>query len=168
MFFLVYRTTNKVNHKTYIGSHKTEDKNDSYMGSGKLVLAAIKKYGRESFRKDILFEANSPEEMFAKEKELVVLGSQSYNLKEGGYGGAYGPVSAATRAKLSARSKMIQSSPEFRRRMSMSCATSERVQEHLSNLNAPRIAMKHSSDERKELNTQAQRRCRARRKENQK
>ena len=41
----------------------------------------------ENFQKEILFEANSSEEMFEKERELVEIGSHSYNLKEGGYGG---------------------------------------------------------------------------------
>lgn len=57
------------------------------MGSGKILKRAIEKYGVEHFRKEILFEAYSSEEMFTKEKELVVLGPQSYNLKEGGRGG---------------------------------------------------------------------------------
>lgn len=87
MFYLVYQITNTVNGKSYKGSHKTENKDDGYMGSGKLIRAAIKKYGIDAFKKDILFEASSSEEMFAKEKELVILGPQSYNLKHGGSGG---------------------------------------------------------------------------------
>ncbi len=47
----------------------------------------MKSIGIENFQKDILFEANSSEEMFDKERELVEIGSHSYNLKEGGYGG---------------------------------------------------------------------------------
>jgi hypothetical protein len=87
MYYLVYRVTNSVNGKSYTGSHKTINKEDGYMGSGKLIRSAIKKYGIEVFSKEILFEASSSEEMFAKEKELVVLGSRSYNLKHGGFGG---------------------------------------------------------------------------------
>lgn len=87
MYYLVYQITNALNGKIYIGAHKTEDKNDGYMGSGKLIKRAIKKYGLENFKKDILFEASSSEEMFFKEKELVVLGSRSYNIKDGGCGG---------------------------------------------------------------------------------
>jgi hypothetical protein len=84
MFYLVYETTNTINGKTYVGSHKTDKKDDGYLGSGKALKAAIKKYGIEVFKRKILFEASSLEEMFAKEKELVVLGTQSYNIKEGG------------------------------------------------------------------------------------
>lgn len=87
MHYLVYQITNTLNGKDYIGCHKTENKDDGYMGSGKVLKRAIKKYGLENFKKDILFEASSSEEMFTKEKELVVLGPQSYNVKEGGHGG---------------------------------------------------------------------------------
>lgn len=87
MHYLVYQITNVLNGRDYIGAHKTENKDDGYMGSGKILKRAIKKYGLENFRKEILFEASSSEEMFTKEKELVVLGPKSYNIKEGGHGG---------------------------------------------------------------------------------
>ena len=74
MNYLVYQITNTINGKSYIGCHKTDNRNDGYFGSGKALKASIKKHGIGVFRKDILFEASSLEEMFAKEKELVVLG----------------------------------------------------------------------------------------------
>lgn len=43
--------------------------------------------GIENFEKEILLEAESSEEMFTKECEMVELGPHSYNIKEGGYGG---------------------------------------------------------------------------------
>lgn len=87
MHYLVYRITNTINDKSYIGCHKTENKDDGYMGSGIALKAAIKKYGLDAFKKEILCEAASAEAMFEKEKELVVLGPTSYNLKRGGDGG---------------------------------------------------------------------------------
>jgi hypothetical protein len=87
MFYLVYKITNTANGKFYIGCHKTKDKNDGYMGSGKLIKKAIEKYGVENFNKEILAECSTAEEMFAKERELVVLCETSYNLKHGGDGG---------------------------------------------------------------------------------
>lgn len=87
MYYLVYKITNTINEKFYIGCHKTEDMNDGYFGSGKILKLAIKKHGIENFVKEIIFEANSSEEMFEKEKELVEIGKHSYNLKKGGQGG---------------------------------------------------------------------------------
>lgn len=111
MFFLVYRITNTINGKHYTGAHETDDRNDSYMGSGVALLKAIQEYGRKSFRKEILFEAESAEEMFAKEKELVVLGSESYNLMPGGRGG---PVCRASRLRArSAQSDRHRNNTHF-------------------------------------------------------
>lgn len=58
------------------------------MGSGKLISLAIKKYGIDSFKKEILFECLSEQEMNDKEKELVVPNLETnYNLCPGGQGG---------------------------------------------------------------------------------
>ena len=90
MFYTVYKTTNQVNGKFYIGVHKTEDPNDSYIGSGKLLWRAIEKYGWANFKKEVLFSFDNPEEAFKKEEELVALALKDplcYNLRSGGAGG---------------------------------------------------------------------------------
>ena len=89
--YIIYKITNTINGKTYIGKHQTTDINDSYLGSGKLLLYAISKYGRENFRKEILFVFDTADKMNNKEKELVneqyVNDPNTYNLKVGGDGG---------------------------------------------------------------------------------
>jgi group I intron endonuclease len=91
MFYTIYKITNKINGKIYIGKHQTKDLNDDYMGSGKLILAAIKKYGIENFEKEILFKFNNEADMNTKEAELVtedfVKEDGNYNLCPGGHGG---------------------------------------------------------------------------------
>lgn len=52
-------------------------------GSGKLLKRAIKKYGRDKFKKEILYIFTSENEMDEKEKELVVISEHTYNLCEG-------------------------------------------------------------------------------------
>ena len=93
MYYIVYKITNLINQKFYIGCHKTSNVNDDYMGSGKLIKNAIKKYGIENFQKDILFIFDNKEDMFNKEKELVteelVLNRNCYNVKLGGTANYY-------------------------------------------------------------------------------
>jgi len=91
MFNTVYKTTNNNNGKIYIGVHKTNDLNDGYFGSGLSITRAIKKYGTESFSKEILFMAVSEPIAYWIERMLVdeefVLRDDTYNLKIGGEGG---------------------------------------------------------------------------------
>jgi hypothetical protein len=51
----VYCVTNTVSNRKYIGSHVGQ-LDDSYLGSGVHLKKAIKKYGKERFVKDILWE----------------------------------------------------------------------------------------------------------------
>ena len=91
MVYTVYRTTNIVNGKFYVGVHKTKEPNDSYLGSGKLLLKAIEKYGIDKFQKEVLFVFDNATEAFDKEAEIVTTEflseNNTYNLKVGGQGG---------------------------------------------------------------------------------
>lgn len=91
MFYTIYKITNLVNGKEYIGKHQTNDVNDDYLGSGKNLRRAIEKHGRSNFRKEILFIYETEEEMNAKEAELVteeyISRKDTYNICVGGKGG---------------------------------------------------------------------------------
>ena len=89
-YYLVYKLTNMVNSKIYIGCHMTKCLDDGYMGSGRRLANAKKKHGIESFKKEILSFHETPEEMLAEEARLVneeFLGRDDvYNLTVGGKG----------------------------------------------------------------------------------
>ena len=93
MFFTIYKTTNTINGKYYLGKHQTNNLEDGYLGSGILLINAIKKYGRDSFIKEILFVFDNEVDMNAKERELIteeiVRSKKTYNKGIGGEGGPH-------------------------------------------------------------------------------
>ncbi len=72
MYYYLYEIKNTLNGKIYVGVHKTKSLDDGYMGSGKVISNAIRKYGIETFTKTILETFDNPEDMFAKEKKLLM------------------------------------------------------------------------------------------------
>lgn len=104
MKYIVYKTTNKINGKIYVGVHRTNpDIFDGYIGCGinykdlkksrlKGFPAAVRKYGYENFVRETLFEYPDTEEgriqAFKKEEEIVTIEflkrPDTYNLVRGG------------------------------------------------------------------------------------
>jgi len=77
--------------KYYIGMHSTDDLDDGYFGSGKLLWKSIKKHGKEKHSKEILEFLLSRKEL--KERERVLVSEEivndplCMNLQLGGGGG---------------------------------------------------------------------------------
>lgn len=86
----LYKITNTINSKYYIGIHSTNNINDGYMGSGILLKKDIKDFGIQYFKKEILYFAESRSELLEKEKEVICINTLSdnlcYNLVFGGGG----------------------------------------------------------------------------------
>lgn len=85
----IYKTTNNVNGKIYIGKEKDNDPN--YFGSGVLLNKAIKKYGKDSFTKEIL-EVSDYGNIDDRECYWIDFYNSTnrdigYNLTKGGTGG---------------------------------------------------------------------------------
>lgn len=70
-FNIVYKITNTINGRIYVGVHKTDKLEDGYMGSGKRIKYEIQKYGLLHFTKEILFNFQTYEEALQKEAEIV-------------------------------------------------------------------------------------------------
>lgn len=87
---IVYKTTNLINGKIYVGQDRYN--NVLYLGSGLLLHKAIKKYGIENFSKEIIEECFSEKDLNEKEifwiKTLNSINpSIGYNIAIGGAGG---------------------------------------------------------------------------------
>lgn len=88
-YFYLYKITNNINNKFYYGIHCTNNLEDNYIGSGKLLNKAYKKYGIENFKKEIIKFCNSLEKVSILEKQIVnkdlLNNPLCYNLILGGY-----------------------------------------------------------------------------------
>ena len=85
----IYKTTNLINGKFYIGQHSTENLDDGYMGSGTYLKKAFKKYGKENFKCEIIEIVNGSkddldnvEEFFIKHYIQKVGKKNMYNATE--------------------------------------------------------------------------------------
>lgn len=89
--FYIYKTTNLINQKFYVGKHCTTKIENDYLGSGLILRRSIRKYGKENFKKEILEFCNDKEHLAQREKEIVneefLKESLCMNLKLGGTGG---------------------------------------------------------------------------------
>ena len=96
MYGYIYITTNRINGKIYIGQHKSSIYHPWYLGSGKYLGRALKKYGRENFENHIIQWCKDKNELCEKEKYWI----RKYNSldNEVGYnitpGGEFGDITA--------------------------------------------------------------------------
>jgi group I intron endonuclease len=72
-YHFIYKTTNLINNRYYIGLHSTDNLDDEYLGSGTYLNRAIKKYGKPNFKREILEFHKSRKDVIIREKELVTL-----------------------------------------------------------------------------------------------
>ena len=91
MYGYIYETTNLINGKKYIGQHRSEFFDTRYIGSGIILLEAVKKYGKENFEVKLIRECANDDELNAAEVELIketnaVELENYYNIAHGGEG----------------------------------------------------------------------------------
>jgi group I intron endonuclease len=102
-YHFIYKTTNLLSGKYYIGMHSTDNLNDGYMGSGKRLRRSLNKYGIENHKVEILEFVNSRKELIEKEKEIVNLNEiakeECMNITVGGEGGFISEVGYKKGAK---------------------------------------------------------------------
>lgn len=89
-FHIIYKTTNHINNKIYVGMHSTYNLDDGYMGSGTLLRKAVAKYGEDNFSTQILHSLPDRKSLIEMEREIVdklfVARDDTYNIVIGGGG----------------------------------------------------------------------------------
>ena len=88
MYHYFYKITNNINGHFYYGIHSTDNLDDGYMGSGRYLRRAYKKFGIENFTKEIVKFFENREDCANFEKEIVteelVNDPNCYNISLGG------------------------------------------------------------------------------------
>ncbi len=160
-----YKTTNLINHKFYYGVHSTDNLEDSYLGSGLAIKYAIKKYGKENFKKEILKYFQTSKDAFEYEEKVVgqelLKDPSCYNLKQGGVGNhrhseeskqklrkPYGPMSEEHKQKLANSLRGKKRTEETREKM-----RKPKSEEHKQKMKKPHGPMpeEHKQKHRKPL-----------------
>lgn len=121
----IYITTNMVNGKRYLGQKRIEFGIDwhSYLGSGKHLKRAIKKYGRKNFTRNIVCFCYSEDKLNKAEHDLsvflnVVESDDWYNLCYGGGGKSGYKMSEEQVEQLRKRSLKQMQNPDVRKHLS--------------------------------------------------
>ena len=124
MYYIIYETTNLVNGKKYRGAHATATLDDGYLGSGRYLRQAVRKYGRANFSRTVIYMALDYDAMWTAEAILVdqawVDRKDTYNISIGGRGSkVYGRrMSDDAKSRLSKKLRQIKDTPEARKRNS--------------------------------------------------
>jgi hypothetical protein len=119
-YHIIYKTTNQINGKFYVGMHSTDNLNDNYLGSGYKLKRSVNKYGKENFKMGILEYLPNRRSLKVREAELVnedlLKDPMCMNLVFGGNGGFISPEGCKKGAKR--MNEIVWANPEYRKRKS--------------------------------------------------
>lgn len=104
-YHYIYKITNLLSGKYYLGMHSTDDLYDGYMGSGRRIRYSINKYGVDNHKKEIIEFCKSRKELLKREEEIVNLNEiakeECMNLSVGGRGPLHYKHTEEARKKIS-------------------------------------------------------------------
>ena len=107
-YHYIYKISRTFDDRYYIGMHSTENIEDGYFGSGKLITRSIKKHGVDKHVKEIIEYLSDRKSLATREKELVnkelLEDKRCMNLKIGGGGGGW-PLSAGLKGFINEEHK---------------------------------------------------------------
>lgn len=91
-YHYIYKTTCLVTGKFYVGMHSTDNLDDGYLGSGKILGYSLAKHGKENHKKELLEFCETRDQLKKREAETVndlLAQPLCMNLKYGGEGGGF-------------------------------------------------------------------------------
>lgn len=145
----IYKTTNLITGKFYIGKRVYRKKDDNwYLGSGIYLKRAIKKYGREFFIKEIIEWCKDKETLCEREKYWIVFfdatnSNIGYNLSGGGDGGNVGKEAYQ---KISLKLKRIKRPTSFGVKVSKALKGKKKSKEHIEKVRQALLGKKRSPE----------------------
>lgn len=106
MYGYIYKTTNLINNKIYVGQHKATKFDITYYGSGKHLLNSINKYGIKNFKCELIEWCDTKAHTNARERYWIKQYNSTdrnigYNITEGGDGWKGGTHSQLSKDKIS-------------------------------------------------------------------
>jgi hypothetical protein len=119
-YHYIYKTTNLINGKFYVGMHSTDNLNDGYLGSGIRLRRSIRRNGIENFNIQFLEFFDNRIDLSNREKELVneelLKDPMCMNLVFGGSGGYISPKGVKKGGKYSGKlnAEKLKNNKEYR------------------------------------------------------
>jgi group I intron endonuclease len=114
----IYKITNIINGKIYVGKHSAKNIENSYMGSGIAIRRAIKKYRLDNFRKEILCICENEKKL--NEMEIFWIAktgsfNDGYNMTKGGEGAlGYKPTEDVIKRAAESRARYYEENQSAR------------------------------------------------------
>jgi hypothetical protein len=141
-YHFIYKTTNLLSGRYYIGMHSTDNLEDGYLGSGTYLRRAIKKYGKLNFNREIVEFCKTRVELKSREIQIVnlqeIANENCMNLKVGGVAGD-GPQIGYCH------------SLETKQKMSDAAMGKKKSPDHCKNMSSARIGTTHSESTLKKM-----------------
>jgi hypothetical protein len=119
-YHYLYKTTNMINNKFYVGMHSTDNLDDGYIGSGHMLWFSIRKYGKKNFKREFLEFFENRFLLKEREKNYVdenfIKDPMCMNLITGGGEGGFHDVNHMIKCSAAGNKALIEkikTDPEF-------------------------------------------------------
>lgn len=124
-YHFIYKTTNVLSGKYYIGMHSTDNLDDGYLGSGTRLRHSIRKYGKGNHKVEILEFVKTRKELYKREEEIVTLNEiakiECINLIVGGKNSGFMNEEHMIKCSKAGNEnylKKLHGDPEFKKKLS--------------------------------------------------